>query len=381
MSAAQPDPLRRRATALRRAVFGVYAGALAAGTHWPRLELGDPARPPDKMLHFIAFAGLAVMLWEARLVRRHATLLAVGLLWIWLDEWTQRLPGLGRVFSYEDIAAGALGFLAATAVLWALRPVGGPAARLRRARFDALLDSLLARPVAWGVLGSSAALGATIGVPGAILVDRLLGGDGAPFQTALVGGVLGAAAVGGAMLVAGLRFEDERMRRDGRCLRCGERRPRDAAACPTCARPALPGQWHLWPIVGWGDVRRAFLVPVAGAFATLLLLSTLWLGVLAARRDVAIAARIDDLLRSLSPGMTSVIDATLLTVVLAVAIDRARHRLARRIERGAERCVGCGQDLRATPVAAEGVGRCGECGGAFLAVRLRSEENASTMGA
>lgn len=379
MSAAAPEALRRRATGLRRAVFGIYAGALAAGTHWPRLELGDPARPPDKTLHFIAFAGLAVMLWEARLVRRHATLLAVGIAWIWLDEWTQRIPGLGRVFSHEDIAAGVLGFLSATAVLWALRPIGGAAARLRRARFDALLDSLLARPVAWGVLASSGALGATIGVPSAILLDRLLGGDNAPFQTALVGGVLGAAAVGGAMLVAGLRFEDERMRRDGRCLRCGERRPRDGAACPTCAQPALPGQWLVWPIPGWGDVRRAFLVPLAGAFATLLCLSTLWLGLLAARRDVPIAARLDDLLRSLSPGMTSVIDATLLAIVLAVAIDRARHRLARRIGRGDARCVGCGQDLRATPVADGGVGRCGECGGAFLADGLRTERNASTM--
>jgi hypothetical protein len=333
------------------------------------------------MLHFVAFAGLAVMLWEARLVRRRATLLVVGLLWIWLDEWTQRIPGLARVFSYEDIAAGALGFLAATAVLWSLRPIGGAAARLRRARFEALLDSLLARPVAWVVLASSGALGATIGVPGALLLDRVLGGHGAPFQTAFVGGMLGAAAIAGAMLVAGLRFEDERTRRDGRCLRCGEPRPRDAAPCPTCGRSPLLGQWLIWPIVGWGDVRRAFLVPVLGAFATLLLLSTLWLGLLAARRDLAIAARVYDFFRSSSPGMTSVIDATLLTLVIAVAIDRARHRLARRIERGDERCIGCGQDLRATPVAAEGVGRCGECGGAFLAVRLRSEQKPSTMGA
>lgn len=364
-SAAASTPFARRATALRRVLFGLYASALALGTHWPRLQIGDPAHPPDKLLHFVAFAGLAVMLWEARLVRRHRTLFLIGLIWVILDESTQALPGLGRTSSVEDVVAGGLGFFSASILLWSLRPRGGVASRLRRRRFERLLDALLARPANWMILGTAAALGATIGVPVAILLVHLFGLDEPPFQTALVGGMLGVAALGGAAARHGLRAMESTVVEQGRCLGCGAEDRSSEVACPRCGCEPLPGARLPWPSVGWPDVARASLLPLAGAGAMLLFLFTVWLGLVAARREVLLAARIDDLIRGLAPGMSTVLDASVIALVGAIAIDRARARLARRIDAGDRRCLGCGQDLRGTTVA-DGLGRCGECGGAFL---------------
>ena len=50
---------------------------MTVGTHWPRLQLGTEELPaPDKLIHLIAFAGLAFLLWRSgwvpRIVHEHA---------------------------------------------------------------------------------------------------------------------------------------------------------------------------------------------------------------------------------------------------------------------------------------------------------------------
>jgi VanZ family protein len=343
--------------------LGVYAGALSVGTHWPRLELGDPTRPPDKMLHFVAFGGLAFFLWQARYVRRVTTLLLIGVAWTALDEITQALPVLQRSFSFEDVVASACGVLAVSAIIAATRPLGGPFARLRRRRFDLLLDALLSRATPWMAILSAAALGAAVGVPLLVLLNGFTP-DPVPFQAAVTGGLFGAGVTGPAMALLGLRREEETMSSRRRCLGCGEEGI--GPSCPSCGMTALPGQWAAWPSIGWPDLIRACLRPLLGGAATLLFLLVLSLSVLALRPAWPPFAMFDDWYRSLSKGMPAVLDGTALAVIGALTVWRCRVRIARRLDASAERCLGCAQDLRGTPVDRDRSGRCGECGAAFL---------------
>ncbi|MFO0827369.1 MAG: VanZ family protein [Phycisphaerales bacterium] len=330
--------IRARATTWRRVALGIYAGGLTVGTHWPRLELGDPRHPPDKMLHFLCFGGLAVLLHQARFFRLNLVLIVVAIVWIVFDETTQAIPGLGRSFSVEDIAASAMGAIVATAICWATRPVGGPAARVRRARFDLCLDRLLSSPTNWMAIATGLALGAMIGVPTGILIDAMWD-DPTPFQAGVIGGLLGGATVGGALLLLGVRHEERR----------------------AIAR----GDWVELPVAGWPDVIRACARPIAGGCAILLSLTIVWgLGVVL-RRDWALVAEIQRWFDSLSKGMIGVIDAAVIGLIGAGTIDRCRARLAAVVDRADQRCLQCGQDLRATPVI-ERTGRCGECGSFFI---------------
>ena len=361
-----PTFLRDRATALRRVVFGIYAGGLAIGTHWPRLELGDPLHPPDKMLHYLCFGGLAFFLWHARYLRSHLALALVGIAWTIVDEVTQAIPVLQRSFSLEDVVASSAGFCSATLLLWSMRPVGGELSRLRRERTEGLLDLLLSRPVPWAALASGAALGVAAGVPISVVLDGMQP-DPTPFQAAVVGGLLGGATVTGWLLLAGLKNEARRMLAARRCLGCGESLPEGASACLRCGRPPIPGQFIELPFPGWGDVVKAYHRPVLGGIGMLLFLFVAWFGLQVARRNWTIAYEVDHWLQSLSKGMPTVIDTTAIVVVVALTIDRARVRFARRIEEGSMRCLACGQDLRGTP-SRDGGGRCGECGAPFLRV-------------
>ena len=327
-----------RATVLRRVVFIVYAAGLASGTHWPRLQIGDPMHPPDKLLHFICFGGLAFFLYQARYFRRYWVLLLVGIAWTIVDELTQQLPGLGRSFSIEDIVASSFGVLVATSICWSLQPCGGAGARLRRERFDECMDAVLARPVAWLAIATSAAFGAAVGVPLAVVVDGFTEAP-TPFQAAVVGGLLGGTALGGAMLLVGMRREE--------------------------ASRFANGRWIELPTLVWRDVIKACALPIAGGVAMLIALFVAGALLLILRRDVALASDLLRWLDSLSKGMPTMLDATATGLVVSVVVDRCRVRLARRLDEADRRCLACGQDLRATP-APSGTGRCGECGASFV---------------
>lgn len=335
--------IRRRATALRRVAFIVVAAGVASGTHWPNLRMGDPTHPADKLLHFVSFAVLGFFLHEARFFREHQSwrylaLFAIGIAWTSIDEISQQLPGLGRSFSLEDIVASSAGFIIATSLCWATRPRGSAGARLRRERLDLCVDAVLARPMGWMTVATSAALGAAVAVPLAVIINGY-SDTPTPFQAAIVGGLLGAAAVGGAAMLTCIRREE-------------------------AARYAS-GEWIELPSLSWPDVVRACALPILGGVAMLVAAFVAWALLLVLQRDVTLASNIFRWMESLSKGMESVIDATVVGLIVAVVLDRCRARATRRVDAADCHCLACGQDLRATPAPA-GSGRCGECGAWFV---------------
>ncbi len=113
--------------ALWRGVALVYFAALTTGTHWPSLRVAAPGPIPlDKILHAIAFCGLAGLLMLSRLVDRssprafaarnirRSALLALILGAV--DELTQALPGQDRFPGWDDFAADAVGIAIALAI-------------------------------------------------------------------------------------------------------------------------------------------------------------------------------------------------------------------------------------------------------------------------
>lgn len=112
--------MERVSPAAWRRVVVVYWLALTAGTHWPSLRVGRPGPiPVDKILHALAFCGLAGLLmltrwldgaapsaFTARNINRCA---ALALLLAALDELTQAWWRLDRFAQWDDFAADVVG--------------------------------------------------------------------------------------------------------------------------------------------------------------------------------------------------------------------------------------------------------------------------------
>lgn len=111
----------------RRRIFGVYGLALIIGTHLPRFRLGAEGFfiPPDRILHVLAFGGLAGLLTLAHFInqdqpifnRRNIYGSAVGaLLWGGLTELTQQFLVPGRWANFWDIGCNIIGISIAVGV-------------------------------------------------------------------------------------------------------------------------------------------------------------------------------------------------------------------------------------------------------------------------
>jgi hypothetical protein len=108
-------------TGLWRAAFVIYAMALTTGTHWPKLQVHSPVPSSDKIIHFLAFGGLTVLLWQTRWIRSLWLLLIVAAVWTALDEWSQNIPVLKRTATPIDVLAGVAGVLAAVLFIAVLK--------------------------------------------------------------------------------------------------------------------------------------------------------------------------------------------------------------------------------------------------------------------
>jgi len=150
-AAVMPTPQLRVWT---RPVLACYWMLLVVGSHWPRLDLGDPLHPQllqtDKVLHFAAFGVLAWLAVLAKLGGRGASeakhvsvgvLLAAG--YAVLDEMTQ--PWFARVVDSADLIADGLAIGMVFLVL-APRPALD-LATLRRVRWSRLLCVAVLLPV------------------------------------------------------------------------------------------------------------------------------------------------------------------------------------------------------------------------------------------
>ena len=141
-----------------RVVLACYWLALAAGSHWPRLQLfpppdHEPLFQPDKGLHFVAFAVLAFLMVKAGIAGRGrpaaGTLVwvaVIGLVYAGLDELTQTFAQ--RQVTFSDFTASAMGVLTlVTAEATALLPAPS-AKKVRAARAQAWITALVVAALA-----------------------------------------------------------------------------------------------------------------------------------------------------------------------------------------------------------------------------------------
>lgn len=125
---------RPRARLTLRVLTVLYGIALFVGTHLPprvAKALTSDLSIWDKLVHFVAYAGLATLItlsWSTlRAIHRRELLAAAIALAVVgaLDEWTQQLPGVNRTADVMDWVADILGVLCGLALaLMIYRRVG-----------------------------------------------------------------------------------------------------------------------------------------------------------------------------------------------------------------------------------------------------------------
>lgn len=361
-----------RALRNRRAVFVVVVILAFVATHWPRLELaGTGGAPLDKLAHALNFAVLTALLWQTGWVRRLAVLPAVMVAWSSFDELTQGIPGLGRTVDLDDWLANLAGLSGSVAFIAALRPAGQGIAALAAARRRCALDSLLAHWTAWLNIATAAALGAAVGAPLGVLLDSWFVRKGPqPWQYGFVGAVLGATVVGHAVLEAGIRSRLRRSHDDRPCLSCAAIAP-DAspdAPCRTCGAARHARDWFRPIGLPGSEELRLCVMPVLLGVAAVIVFNFSAIAILTTLRlRSELVLRFDTWFTALPPDARIVADATGVALIGAWTLSRCRVRIAAEVDRGGERCLACGFDLRATAAGA-GTGTCPECGEQFVRI-------------
>ena len=346
---------------------------LLGGTHYPRLVIGTPGDGPDKILHFLAFGTVTVLLRISGIAASAGSaLVIVGSLALF-DELTQEIPGLGRSFDPFDLVADAGGILVALAWIAALGPDrrGPDWFRIRQTRRFASLVLLLSRPANWLHLAIATSLGAMVG-------GVFLGVAGRnPIVGPVTMVVVGAAAGGIAGLVAclesGRRFSTDRMDEEQRCLDCLT--PNGSPRCEVC------GGGYRGPCDRRIPSRRIAMIATMWTIGSAILLFGVYLLVMPFSNDRnwvgAVVRRYD----ALGLSFEMMVDAALLGLISAFVVHRSRRRMARIAARYGIECLRCGHDLQGLPQHAEP--RCPECGEAFegdwaathVAARAESEEH------
>lgn len=375
-----------RARAGWRIGFVIALLVAATATHWPRLQVGTPQEPIDKLLHASSYAALMLFLWQAQWTHRILACAAMLAAWGALDEVTQSLPALGRSADMDDWAADLIGVLLMSGFLAALRPQGRGLARLLELRRARARDWLFSRPLTWMHFTVVFLLGAITAGPLAVFLDSLLiRKPPQPWEFGLVGGVLGGAVAAHLLLEFGVRYATPRCARELSCLRCGGAAatarhgaaqasqgivPPTVAAgpCSHCGAPRERTDWAASAALDGSEAARLCFVPIAQGLVILVVVD---LGVLAlfsfARLDSAPVLAMDTWYRSLSGDMRMLGDIASIALISAWTLWRCRRRLAARVDTGGERCLSCGFDLHASAVG-NPTGECQECGAPFLRV-------------
>jgi hypothetical protein len=165
-------------------------------THLPNVSpLGPEHVPPDKLIHFLAFGTLALLLERARWLPS-ALAFVIMAAWLPIDEWTQSLVAPSRHAELADLVGGWLGIITAGWIAYSLRPPVDPALHAGWERYRRAVDHFMFR--VRGGLGATAVAG-VIGASIMVVVYISTWGDGYQFN-ALAG--THAAVIG--LLVAGI---------------------------------------------------------------------------------------------------------------------------------------------------------------------------------
>lgn len=360
------DPISARLRRIRRpwrAACVLWAIGLFISTHWPALQL--PAKSPasDKELHAAAFGVLTLLLWHARWINWLWLTGVIALGWSIFDEWSQGLPGLNRWVTLEDAIANASGVLIVICVVAALRPVGGPANRLRLARQQFVWQEVFAGARrTWAPLVMTAAI---------VIGAALLGAIVLPTVTArwtIRAGVAMVIVIHTVLLWKRYRKEHQRVIMEHPCFNCGTAvRSSTSASCPHCQQSIRPEQWNLASAPPVTQMLRLSgpsiiligLAIIAGiVFFALLPLAYAWaLDHPTARQYAPAMVRT---IGGLDRQTTRLIDLLLCVLALSASVYYYRRRIARFYDRYLL-CLRCGHDLRGTPMR-DGGKTCSECG-------------------
>lgn len=112
--------------ALRRFVFGGFAGLLFMATHWPKVAIPAEGRW-DLLVHAGVFGLWALLLIStgplgpARSPRNIARCVPIAVVYACVDEGLQAVPLVKRVAAWDDLAANMTGILIASLVAWRFR--------------------------------------------------------------------------------------------------------------------------------------------------------------------------------------------------------------------------------------------------------------------
>jgi len=362
------SPVAIAARNLRIVFLAALAGAFVV-THIPRLAVGTPDSPIDKLVHASGYGVLAALLLLARWWRPVWPALAAFAAWAALDEVTQAIPGLGRSADLEDWFADLAGMAIAAAFFVAAAPVGTGAARLLCQRRRIAGDTLLCKVTAWFHLATAGVLGFAAGAPLGVLLDSFFVRKGPqPWQDGLIGGVLGAGIGMHALWEFGVRSRLRRLGETRPCIACGSGMEPHAQSCPACGCARAETDWApVAPLQGSEEL-AACIMPILLSLAGIVVVSAsaiVLITVLRLRSDLVM--RGDTWYRMLPPDARVLGDIALVALFGAWGLRRCRARIARSIDRCGERCLGCGYDLHATAPAMR-AGTCHECGGGFVRV-------------
>lgn len=112
--------------AIRRFIFGGYAGLLFMATHWPKVAIPAEGRW-DLLVHASVFGTWAILLMStgpfgpARSERNIARCVPIAMIYACIDEGLQAVPLVKRVAAWDDLAANMTGILIASLVAWRFR--------------------------------------------------------------------------------------------------------------------------------------------------------------------------------------------------------------------------------------------------------------------
>jgi len=355
---------------LWRTLFILYAIVLTVSTHWPRLDLGRGGgdRSPDKILHFMAFAALALALWRTKWICSKWLVVLLALAWLSLDELSQLIAIVGRTASWLDWLAGTAGVLTVGAWLWALSPVGGPLNRLRLARSRSATDAVLDHvpTLAWISLGGL--IGAAAGV--AVVFAAHLLGHVPQLDSTLLTVFAGAGAGSHWVYVLLHRRETARIIATHTCFSCGHAiepvtcNADGKGACPSCAEPFHIGQWLPEVLPSIAAPLRLTIMPamiavllIFGGGLVVFLIAELTIDVPGVRRTIRALTSNEEL--------TLVADVAYVLIAMAISVRWFRAKLAPFYDNQGGICLQCKHDLRGTPTDFT-IGTCGECGTKFM---------------
>ena len=330
-------PERVLAARNMRILFWIFTCVLLIASHYPRLSVGTPGDAPDKLLHFFAFGGWALLLWSSGYVRSLLLVVFLSVAFGAFDEATQAIPIMGRSADIQDLLADGAGGLVAMAWIHALGSTGvdAPVVRRGEARLAQAGWRLLASAMNLGHLAVAAIFGALMG--GVVLTivlkaNPVIGPSTSVIFGACLGGVAG--------FVAGFQMGRQRM-----LMR-------------------LMASEESVPSVPEASIRQMFLVTLLWIGLVLVGMAVLYVLAITFSQSIPVLGGLSRWHESLGMNLALMIDTAVVSLAAAFATRRARVRLAKFVAAGGERCVACRQDLNGVPDE-NGIGRCPECGHRF----------------